>query len=139
MFPWLLLPLAFAAGVLAGALSLDPGVLEVRLTVDEVDNTTLMLDVIVLLITSWLANPVIRRHHGLRRGQSVCRRSIWLPPLPGVPGRPADAVVAVVFAGVVWLGLVPHRMGAELRAAGSRSALRRRRSERRSRRGSRQQ
>ncbi len=117
--PWLLLPLALAAGVLAGAVvGWIPGVLKVRLTVDEVV-TTLMLNIIVLLITSWLANQVIRDTTAYGAVSWMVPQSIWLPPLPGVPRATSGFLVAVVFAGVVWLGLFRTEWGAELRAAGS--------------------
>lgn len=115
----LLLPLTIVCGILAGAiLGWVPGVLKVRLAVDEVV-TTLMLNIIVLLITSWLANQVIRDTTAYGAVSWMVPESIWLPPLPGVPRATSGFLVAVVLAFVSWMVLFRTEWGAQLRAAGT--------------------
>lgn len=114
----ILLPLAVAAGIAAGAfLGWIPGVLKVRLAVDEVV-TTLMLNTIVLLFTSYLVNQVIRDTSAYGAVSRMVAKSIWLPPMPGVPGATSGFLVAVVLALVTWVVLFRTEWGAQLRAAG---------------------
>jgi simple sugar transport system permease protein len=115
----LLLPLTVACGIAAGAIvGWVPGVLKVRLAVDEVV-TTLMLNIIVLLITSWLANQVIRDTTAYGAVSWMVPDTIWLPPLPGVPRATSGFLVAVILAVVSWVVLFRTEWGAELRAAGT--------------------
>lgn len=116
---FLLLPLALLSGVAAGAIvGLVPGVLKVRLAVDEVV-TTLMLNIIVLLITSWLVNQVIRDTTAYGAVSWMVPQSIWLPPMPFVPRATSGFLVAVVLAFVSWIVLFRTRWGAEVRASGT--------------------
>ncbi|PSJ64692.1 ABC transporter permease [Kumtagia ephedrae] len=115
----LLLPLAVATGIIAGAiLGWIPAVLKVRLAVDEVV-TTLMLNTIVLLFTSYLANQVIRDTAAYGAVSRVVPQAIWLPPMPGVPGATSGFLVAVVLAVVAWVVLFRTEWGAQVRAAGT--------------------
>lgn len=114
-----LMPLAIVAGFLAGAVvGWIPGVLKVRLAVDEVV-TTLMLNIIILLITSWLANQVIRDTTAYGAVSWMVPNSIWLPPLPFVPRATSGFLVAAVLAVVSWGVLFRTQWGAEVRAAGT--------------------
>lgn len=116
---FILLPLALAAGILAGAfLGWIPAILKVRLAVDEVV-TTLMLNIIVLLFTSYLANQIIRDPTSYGAVSEVLPEKIWLPALPGVPGATSGIVIAIVFAFVTWLILFRTEWGAQLRASGT--------------------
>lgn len=115
----ILLPLAIASGILAGAfLGWIPGVLKVRFAVDEVV-TTLMLNIIVLLFTSYLSNQVIRDTKSYGAVSEMVPENIWLPSLPGVPGATSGIVVAIILAFATWLVLFRTEWGAQLRAAGT--------------------
>jgi ABC-type uncharacterized transport system permease subunit len=115
----ILFPLAILGGVAAGAVvGWVPGVLKVRLAVDEVV-TTLMLNIVVLLITSWLANQVIRDTTAYGAVSWMVPEAIWLPPMPFVPRATSGFLVAVVLAIVSWVALFRTRWGAEVRAAGT--------------------
>jgi len=114
-----LLPLALVAGIAAGALlGWIPGVLKVRFAVDEVVST-LMLNIIVLLFTSYLANQVIRDTTSYGAVSEVLPEKIWLPALPGVPGATSGIIVAVLMSVVTWLVLFRTEWGAQLRASGT--------------------
>jgi len=116
---FILLPLALAGGVLAGAfLGWIPGVLKVRLAVDEVV-TTLMLNIIVLLFTSYLSNQVIRDTKSYGAVSEMVPEKIWLPALPGVPGATSGSIVAVLLAFATWVVLFRTEWGAQLRASGT--------------------
>jgi ABC-type uncharacterized transport system permease subunit len=115
----LLLPLALSAGILAGAfLGWIPAVLKVRFAVDEVV-TTLMLNIVVLLFTSYLSNQVIRDTKSYGAVSEMLPEKIWVPSLPGVPGATSGIVVAVLLAAVTWVVLFRTEWGAQLRASGT--------------------
>jgi len=117
--PFLLLPLSILAGVIAGGiLGWIPGVLKVRLAVDEVV-TTLMLNIITLLATSYLANGVIRDRSSYGAVSRMVPQSIWLPSIPWVPQATSGFIVAVLLAVATWVVLFRTEWGAELRAAGT--------------------
>lgn len=113
-----LLPAAVLAGVVAGAfLGWIPAILKVRLAVDEVV-TTLMLNIIALLLTSYLANNVIRDGTAYGAVSKLVPESVWLPSIPGVPGASIAFIVAIVLAFVSWVLLFWTPWGARLRASG---------------------
>lgn len=115
----LLFPLAVAAGILAGAfLGWIPAVLKVKLAVDEVV-TTLMLNIIVLLFTSYLVNQVIRDTTSYGAVSELLPENIWLPAFPGVPGATSGIIVAAVLSVVCWMVLFRTEWGAQLRASGT--------------------
>lgn len=117
--PLILFPLAVAGGILAGAfLGWIPATLKIRLGVDEVV-TTLMLNIIVLLFTSYLSNQVIRDTASYGAVSQMLPASIWLPDLPGVRGATSGIIVALVLAAVTWLVLFRTEWGAQLRASGT--------------------
>ena len=115
----LLFSLALVSGIAAGAaLGWVPAVLKVRLGVDEVV-TTLMLNIITLLFTSYLANQVIRDPTSYGAVSRMLPEAIWLPALPGVPGATSGILVAIVLAMLAWIALFRTERGAQIRAAGS--------------------
>jgi len=115
---YFLLPVAIVCGIAAGAfLGWIPAILKVRLAVDEVV-TTLMLNIVTLLLTSYLANQVIRDTTAYGAVSRLVPASIWLPALPGVPGATSGFIVAVVLAFVAWVVLFSTEWGAQLRSAG---------------------
>lgn len=114
----LLLPVAIICGIVAGAfLGWIPATLKVRLAVDEVV-VTLMLNIVTLLLTAYLANHVIRDTTAYGAVSRLVPVSIWLPSLPGVPGATCGFLIAVVLAFVAWVVLFSTKWGAQLRAAG---------------------
>lgn len=114
-----LFPLALLAGILAGmVLGWIPAVLKVRFGVDEVV-TTLMLNIIVLLLTSYLANQVIRDPTSYGAVSAVLPQAIWLPALPGIPGATSAVIVAMFLSFATSLVLFRTQWGAQLRAAGT--------------------
>ena len=109
--PVLLLPLTVAAGVLAGAVwGWIPAVLKVRLGVDEVV-TTLMLNFVALLSTSFIVN------HEIRDPTSYGPISVMIPAgglAAGLPGRAGfdERRPGRGGPGAGLLGrAVPHRVG----------------------------
>ncbi len=117
--PVLLLPLVIVAGVGAGALwGWIPGELKVRLGVDEVVST-LMLNFIALLITSYLVNTSMRDTTAYGAVSWRIPEAVWLPGIPGLPRATIGFPVAVVLAIVSWIVLFRTEWGANLRAAGT--------------------
>ncbi len=115
----LLLPLCVAAGIAAGGLwGFIPAVLKVRLAVDEVV-TTLMLNFVALLFTSYLVNHPLRDTTTYGAISHMVPQSVWLPSIPGMPGATSAFLVAVVLALVSWLALFRTVWGSEVRAAGN--------------------
>ena len=115
----ILLPLVVLAGVAAGAVwGWIPGELKVRLGVDEVVST-LMLNFIALLITSWLVNTSMRDTGAYGAVSWLIPSSIWLPGIPGLPKATIGFPVAVVLALLSWVVLFRTEWGANLRAAGT--------------------
>ncbi|QKC97385.1 ABC transporter permease [Mesorhizobium sp. NZP2298] len=114
-----LFPLVVVGGILAGALlGWIPAVLKVRLAVDEVV-TTLMLNIIVLLCTSYLANQIIRDPTSYGAVSALLPQKIWLPAFPGVPGATSGIIVAALLSVVSWVVLFRTEWGAQLRASGT--------------------
>ncbi|MAY61419.1 MAG: hypothetical protein CML29_04345 [Rhizobiales bacterium] len=114
-----LFPLAIAAGILGGALlGWIPGVLKVRLGVDEVV-VTLMLNTIALLFTSYLVNQVIRDTTAYGAVSWMVPEKIWLPTIPGIPGATSGFIIAAVLSLASWVVLFRTKWGAEVRAAGT--------------------
>ncbi|MFT4000481.1 MAG: ABC transporter permease [Rhizobium sp.] len=114
----ILLPVSILAGIVAGAfLGWIPAILKVRLAVDEVV-TTLMLNIIMLLLTSYLANNVIRDANAYGAVSKVIPKSVWLSAMPGVPGASISFLVAVMLAFATWILLFRTPWGARLRSSG---------------------
>lgn len=117
--PFILFPIVLLGGIAAGAvLGWIPGVLKVKLGVDEVV-VTLMLNTIVLFFTSYLVNQVIRDTTAYGAVSQLVPSEIWLPALPGVPKASSGILAAVVLALVSWIVLFRTKWGADLRAAGT--------------------
>lgn len=115
----LLLPLVVIAGAVAGAFwGWIPGELKVRLGVDEVVST-LMLNFIALLITSYLVNTSMRDTGAYGAVSWLIPETIWLPGIPGLPRATIGFPIAVLLALVSWVVLFRTEWGANLRAAGT--------------------
>ncbi len=117
--PPVLLPAVILAGVVAGAVwGWIPGELKVRLGVDEVVST-LMLNFIALLMTSYLVNTSMRDTDAYGAVSWLVPQGIWLPGIPGLPRATIGFPVAVVLAILSWIVLFRTEWGANLRAAGT--------------------
>jgi ABC-type uncharacterized transport system permease subunit len=115
----LLVGLAIAAGIAAGALwGWLPGVLKVRLAVNEVV-TTLMLNFVALLITEYLVTNPLRDQTAYGAVSLLIPERAWLPEIPGLPGATIGAAIAILIAPLAWIALFRSEWGANLRAAGS--------------------
>ena len=114
-----LIALSIVAGVAAGAIwGWIPGVLKVRLAVNEVV-TTLMLNFIALLLTEYLVTNAMRDATAYGAVSFVIPEQARLPDIPGLPGATIGAVIAVLLAPLAWLALFRTEWGANLRAAGA--------------------
>lgn len=114
-----LIALSIIAGVAAGAVwGWIPGVLKVRLAVNEVV-TTLMLNFVALLLTEYLVTNGMRDTTAYGAVSFVIPEQAALPDIPGLPGATIGAVVAVLLAPLAWLALFRTEWGANLRAAGA--------------------
>ncbi len=114
-----LIGLSIVAGVAAGAIwGWIPGVLKVRLAVNEVV-TTLMLNFVALLLTEYLVTNAMRDTTAYGAVSFVIPEQARLPDIPGLPGATIGAVIAVLLAPLAWLALFRTEWGANLRAAGA--------------------
>jgi len=115
----ILFPLAVIVGIAAGAaVGWVPGILKVKLGVDEVV-VTLMLNTIVLLFTSYMVNQVIRDTTAYGAVSWKLPEHIWLPTIPGIPGATSGFIIAVVLSLVSWVVLFRTQWGTEVRSAGT--------------------
>jgi simple sugar transport system permease protein len=111
--------LSLLAGVAAGAAwGWIPGVLKVRLAVNEVV-TTLMLNFVAMLFTEYLVTNSMRDPIAYGAVSFVIPAQAHLPDIPGLPGATSGALVAVALAPLAWLALFRTEWGANLRAAGA--------------------
>ncbi|MEU9508601.1 ABC transporter permease [Micromonospora sp. NPDC048170] len=114
-----LIVVSMVAGMAAGAaLAWIPGQLKVRLNVDEVV-TTLMLNFIALLLTSYLVSKPLRDPTAYGATSRLLPSQSFLPQIPGLPTANIGFLIALVMVPVAWLVLFRTPWGAELRAAGS--------------------
>ena len=110
---------AIAAGIAAGSVwGFIPGVLKVRLDVNEVVST-LMLNFIALLTTEYLVTKPLRDQTAYGAVSFVIPEGAWIPEIPGLPGATSGAIVAILVTPLAWLALFRTEWGANLRAAGS--------------------
>jgi simple sugar transport system permease protein len=115
----LALIVAIAAGVGAGAVwGWIPGVLKVRLDVNEVVST-LMLNFVALLTTEYLVTNPLRDPTAYGAVSFVIPTNAQLPEFPGLPGATSGALLALIIVPVAWLLLFRTEWGANLRAAGA--------------------
>ncbi|MCY4542418.1 MAG: ABC transporter permease [Rhodobacteraceae bacterium] len=115
----MLLPLCLLGGILAGGIwGWIPAVLKVRLAVDEVVST-LMLNFVALLFTSYLVNHPLRDPEAYGALSRKVPESVWLPSIPGLPNASMGFVAAVILAIISWIVLFRTSWGAEVRAAGT--------------------
>lgn len=117
--PWLMIPLLFIAGALAGGLLLlGPTLLKTKLAVDEVV-TTLLLNFIVLLFVNWLVfgpwkDPMAM---GWPQAEPVVDSAL-LPLLLAKTRLHMGLVIAVATAIALWLMIKYTTWGYEIRAVG---------------------
>ena len=110
---------AILAGILAGAVwGWIPGILKVKLDLDEVVST-LMLNFIALLFTQFLVTGSLRDASAYGAVSLVIPKAAWLPEIPGLPGATIGAALAPCLAVLSWIVLFRTEWGAGLRAAGT--------------------
>ena len=115
----ILFPFAVISGIAAGAaVGWVPGILKVKLGVDEVV-VTLMLNTIVLLFTSYLVNQVIRDTTAYGAVSWELPEHIWLPSIPGIPDATSGFMIAVLLSLASWVVLFRTQWGAEVRSSGT--------------------
>ncbi|WP_079127666.1 ABC transporter permease [Streptomyces sp. TP-A0874] len=114
-----LILLCLAAGVLAGAfLGWIPAELKVRFGVDEVV-TTLMLNFIAMLLTSYLVAKPLRDPQAYGATSKMLPEQAALPGVPGLQGANIGLLIALVLVPLAWLVLFRTTWGADLRASGT--------------------
>jgi len=119
----ILLPASMLAGALAGAVwGGIPGVLKARLGVNEILSTVMMNAIAMQLSNYVLRGPLIDPQeiaNGTRIAQSaLLPRSIWLPKLIPSTLLHSGAIIAVVFAVLVYIFLWRTTIGYRIRAVG---------------------
>jgi general nucleoside transport system permease protein len=120
---WELLPATMIMGFLAGAFwGLIPGILKVRLRVNEILSTVMMNAIAVQLMNYLLRGPLMDPE-GVKFGTFLPEserlpRQVWLPRLVPQTLLHAGAIVAVVLAVLVYLLLWRTTIGYRIRAVG---------------------
>ncbi len=123
-FPrWLLLPLTILAGTLAGAVwGGIPGVLKARMGVNEILSTVMMNAIALQLANYLLRGPMIdpaEIEAGTRIAQSaLLPKAVWLTKLVPRTLLHSGAIIAVVFAVIVYIFLWRTNIGYRIRAVG---------------------
>lgn len=115
----LLIVLSLAAGIAAGGLwAFIPGLLKLRLGVNEVV-TTLMFNFVALLFTEYLVTNPLRDPAALGGAMSyTVSKGAWIPEIPGLPGATIGAAISVLLAPLAWVALFRTEWGVNLRATG---------------------
>ncbi len=115
----LLIVLCLLAGVAAGAAyAYLPGILKVRLNVDEIV-VTLMLNFAALLLTAYLVTGPLRDPAAYGASSKMLPTQAFLPVLPGLSSVNIGFVIAITLIPVAWFLLFRTEWGADLRAAGT--------------------
>ncbi len=120
---WLLLPATMVAGFLAGALwGLIPGLLKVRLNVNEILSTVMMNAIGIQLMNFLLRGPLIDPA-GVRAGTFLPQSErlpehVWLPRLVPQTLLHAGTIIAVLLAAAVYVFLWRTTIGYRIRAVG---------------------
>jgi ABC-type uncharacterized transport system permease subunit len=117
--PWLHLPLILVCAMLGGALfGAIPGLLKAHLNANEIV-TTLMLNFVAILSTSYLVNNVFKdsASGGYARMPFIDKNLLLGKIIPGFSAH-AGILLAVAAVAVVYLLLYKTRIGYELRLVG---------------------
>lgn len=120
---WLLLPCTMLAGFLAGAFwGLIPGILKVRLSVNEILSTVMMNAIGTQLMNYLLRGPMIDPA-GVRAGTFLPQservpQQVWLPRLVPQTLLHAGVLLAVALAVIVYIFLWRTTLGYRIRAVG---------------------
>jgi simple sugar transport system permease protein len=123
---WLLIPMCFAAAILAGAFwGAIPGVLKARFGSHEVINT-IMLNFIAIALVSYFTqyhykipgDPILQTAP-IGYGAHIARLGKFIPGLPERIPLNLAFILAVVACGLVYLFLWRTKWGYEIRATGS--------------------
>jgi simple sugar transport system permease protein len=123
---WLLIPMCFAAAILAGAFwGAIPGVLKARFGSHEVINT-IMLNFIAIALVSYFTqyhykipgDPILQTSP-IGYGAHIARLGKFIPGLPERIPLNLAFILALVACGLVYLFLWRTKWGYEIRATGS--------------------
>jgi len=123
---WLLIPMCFAAAILAGAFwGAIPGVLKARFGSHEVINT-IMLNFIAIALVSYFTqyhykipgDPILQTAP-IGYGAHIARLGKFIPGLPERIPLNLAFILALVACGLVYLFLWRTKWGYEIRATGS--------------------
>jgi simple sugar transport system permease protein len=120
---WLLLPATMIMGFLAGAVwGMIPGILKVRLNVNEILSTVMMNAIAIQLMNFLLRGPLIDPA-GVKAGTFLPQserlpEQVWLPRLVPQTLLHAGAIIAVVLAIAVYIFLWRTTIGYRIRAVG---------------------
>jgi simple sugar transport system permease protein len=123
---WFLVPMCFAAAILAGAFwGAIPGVLKARFGSHEVINT-IMLNFIAILLVSYFTqyhykipgDPILQTAP-IGFGAHIARLGKFIPGLPERIPLNLAFILALVACGLVYLFLWQTKWGYEIRATGS--------------------
>lgn len=115
----LLIPLCLVAGVIAGAAwGWIPGVLKVKLGIDEVV-ITLMLNFIAMLLTGYLVSAPLRDPTAYGATSKMLPEQAFLGAVPGLSNVNIGFLIALALIPAAWFLLFRTVWGADLRAAGT--------------------
>ncbi|HUX12454.1 MAG TPA: ABC transporter permease [Spirochaetia bacterium] len=120
---WLLIPSTMLAGFMAGAMwGFVPGILKARLNVNEILSTVMMnaiaLQLMNLLLQGPLMDPAAVKQGTFLAQSAQLPHQVWLARLVPRTLLHSGAIVALVFAGLVYLFLWRTTIGYAIRAVG---------------------
>jgi ABC-type uncharacterized transport system permease subunit len=116
---WIHIPLMIAAGMIGGALCALPGILKIRLKVGDVV-TTLMLNFIMVILTSYLVQNVLKDPFTRWPQSPPITESATYPVLVPFTRFHLGIIIAIAAAVIVGYGLIEYTpLGYEIKAVGS--------------------
>lgn len=120
---WVLIPMCFIAGIIAGGLwGGVPGILKARLGVNEILTTVMMNAIAIQLSNFLLRGPMIdpaEIERGTRIAQSaLLPKQVWLTRLVPQTLLHSGAIIAVIVAVLVYIFLWRTTIGYRIRAVG---------------------
>jgi simple sugar transport system permease protein len=107
-----------AAVVVGGAYGYIPGVLKVKLGVNELI-TTIMLNEIAILFLEWVVNFPLRADAGSAAHSFIIKESAWLPSFLPSSGWGVGFVIAIIMAVAIYFLLWRTSTGYEQRMSGN--------------------
>ncbi|MEA4999500.1 MAG: ABC transporter permease [Candidatus Limiplasma sp.] len=119
---WLIILCALLAAMAAGgAYAFLPGVLKVKLKVNEVV-TTILLNSAAIYFCSYLANgPLKTGERGIASGTAMVAKAAWFTPLIRLSNLTTGVFYAAVAALLVWYVMTRSTVGFEMKITGTNS------------------